>query len=190
MSSKRKTKDEGSKSGKVRKLEEYITTKTERTAAELKDYADKVRLHINAHGELPSGQKFKTLNNIHPNTVLEAHFYKTIPTSIGQAYVLEVTQTEEVGGKLERKEFKLMNANRFADDVVSKIPCLIYYRGKQPMANGNQFHDLVAFRIKTKMNNQNHLPRLENEQLLLWQMMCLMRACKNCMNNQYHVMLV
>ena len=147
MSSKRKTKEEGSKSGKVRKLEEYIATKTERTATELKDYADKVRLHINAHGELPSGQKFKTLNNIQPNTVLEAHSYKAIPTSIGKAYVLDVTQTEEVGGKLERKEFKLMVANRFEDDVVSKIPCLLYYRGKQPMANGNQFHDLLAFNI-------------------------------------------
>ena len=44
MSSKRKTKDEGSKSGKVRKLEESTSTETGRTAAELKDYADKVRL--------------------------------------------------------------------------------------------------------------------------------------------------
>lgn len=148
MSSKRKQhKDEGTKSSKLRKTEEAPTAKAERSATDLKSYADRVRHHISINGELPSGQKFKTLNNIHPNTVLEAHSYKTIPTSIGKAYVLEVTQTEEVGGKLERKEFKLMIANRFEDDVVSKIPCLLYYRGKQPMANGNQFHDLLAFSI-------------------------------------------
>ena len=73
------------------------------TATDLKNYADRVRRHINAHGELPSGQKFKTLNNIQPSSLLEAHSYKTVPTQIGQAYILEVTQTEEVGGSGKEK---------------------------------------------------------------------------------------
>ena len=157
MSSKRKQhKDEGTKSSKLRKTEEAPTAKAERSATDLKSYADRVRHHISINGELPSGQKFKTLNNIQPNTLLEAHSYKVMSTQIGQAYILEVTQTEEVGGKSERKDFKLMIASRFEDDVISKLPCLLYYRGKQPMANGKQFHDLQAFAINDETVFQNN----------------------------------
>ena len=40
-----------------------------------------------------------------------------------------------------------MIGSQFEDDVISELPCLLYYRGKQPMANGNPFHDLKAFDV-------------------------------------------
>ena len=151
MASKRKQpKDDASKNEKMRKTEESTVKK------ELKAYADRLRRHVNSHGELPAGQMFKTLNNIQPNTVLEAHSYKLMPTSIGQAFVLDVTQTEEVDGKIDRNDFKLMIASRFEEEIISKVPCLLYYRGKQPMANGNLFHDLQAFTINYESVFQNN----------------------------------
>ena len=88
-----------------------------------------------------------------------------------------------------------MIANRFEDDVFSKIPCLLYYRGKQPMANGNLFHDLLALDIndETVFQNKDESPKppakARKRTVVVVKMMCLMRACKNCMNNKYRVML-
>ena len=109
-------------------------------------------------------EKFHQVRNLklsitsNPIPFWKPHSYKTVPTQIGQAYVLEVTQTEEVGGKLERKEFKLMIGSRFEDDVISKLPCPLHYRGKQAMANGNLhvFHGLQAFDINDESVSQNN----------------------------------
>ena len=151
MATKRKQqKDDASRNEKLRKTEES-TGKDQ-----LKAYADRLRQHVSSHGELPAGQKFKTLNNIEPNTVLEAHSSKRMATSIGHAYVLDVTQTVDVDGKIDRIDFKLMIANRFEEEIIRKVPCLVYYRGKQPMANGNLFHDLQAFSINDESVFQNN----------------------------------
>ena len=152
MSTKRRGKEDTTRNEKVRKTEE-LTSKTKKNASksgdakeDLKIYADRVRKHVDHHGDLPPGQKFKTLNNIEPGSILEAHSYKTIATTIGSAYVLDVTLTREESNQTVREDFKLMIGSRFEEEIIDKLPCLLYYRGKQPMANGNLFHDLQAFK--------------------------------------------
>ena len=112
----------------------------------LQTFANRVRQHIEDNGELPPGQKFKLLSSIPPNTVLEALSCKTISTSVGHAVIVDVIENQEVEGKEERVTYQLMIPDRFEDEL-KNLPCVLYYRGKQPMSNGQLFHDLQIIKI-------------------------------------------
>ena len=76
----------------------------------------------------------QTLNDIKPNTILEAESYKMIGTKIGRAPC--VKYTSEVIGK------RIKGRSQFNGQCEERIPCLIHYGGKKNMDGGKTYHDL------------------------------------------------